>query len=63
MWQTHMRTLMKRKRSMETAQIIDEAINEWYLLHDKPVPQWKTKKNPDWWEEYLISLGIDPRNP
>ena len=48
---------------METAQIIDEAINEWYLLHDKPVPQWKMKKNPDWWEEYLISLGIDPRNP
>jgi hypothetical protein len=48
---------------METAQIIDEAINEWYSLHDKPVPQWRIKKDPDWWVSYLISLGIDPNNP
>ena len=24
---------------------------------------WKTNKDPKWWTEYLISLGIDPRNP
>ena len=27
------------------------------------VPEWKTQKNPEWWTEYLISLGIDPKNP
>ena len=27
MWRTHMQTLMKRKRSMEIAQIIDNAID------------------------------------
>jgi hypothetical protein len=63
MWQTHMQTLMKRKRNMEVAQIIDEAINEWYSLHNLPVPDWKIKKDPDWWREYLIDLGLDPNNP
>ena len=57
-----MQTLMKRKRNMEIAQIIDKAINEYYLLHNKPVPNWK-KKDPDWWIEYLKSLDIDPMNP
>lgn len=61
-WKTHMQTLMKRKRNMEVAQIIDEAINEWYSLHDQPVPKWK-RKDPDWWIEYLIRLGMDPNNP
>ena len=58
-----MLTLMKRKRNMEIAQIIDEAINEYYSLQGLPVPDWKQKRNPDWWEDYLNSLGIDPRNP
>ena len=58
-----MLTLMKRKRSMEIAQTIDEALFRYYSEQGKPVPQWKTKKNPDWWEDYLNSLGIDPRNP
>lgn len=53
---------MKRKRNMEIAQIIDEAINEYYSLHNKPVPNWKNK-DPDWWIEYLKSLDIDPMNP
>jgi len=60
-WQTHMRTLMKRKRNMEIAQIIDEAIREYYSLQGLPVPNWK-RKDPDWWTEYLISLGLDPKN-
>ena len=62
-WQTHMQTLMKRKRNMEIAQIIDEAISEYYSLHGLPVPDWKTKKDPCWWTEYLKQLGIDPKNP
>ena len=63
MWRTHMQTLMKRKRSMEIAQTIDKALYDYYFEQGKDVPQWKTKKNPDWWDEYLEDLGIDPRNP
>ena len=63
MWRTHMKTLMKRKRNMEIAQIIDKTLDEYYSEQGKEVPQWKTKKNPDWWDEYLEDLGIDPRNP
>lgn len=62
-WRIRMRTLMKMKRNLEIAQIIDEAISEYYSLQGKPVPNWKYKKNPDWWVEYLESIGIDPSNP
>ena len=62
-WQMHMQTLMKRKRSMEIAQTIDDALLEWYSERGLPVPKWKKKKDPDWWTEYLKQLGIDPRNP
>ena len=30
MWQTHMQTLTKRKRSMEIAQTIDKVLEEYY---------------------------------
>ena len=62
-WTMHMQTLMKRKRNMEIAQTIDEAINEYYSLQGKPVPNWRYMKDADWWIDYLESLGIDPRNP
>jgi hypothetical protein len=63
-WQTHMRTLMKRKRSMEIAQIIDESLYEYYVIErGEEVPNWRYIKDQDWWLEYLKSLGIDPRNP
>ena len=55
-WRIHMQTLMKRKRNMEVAQIINEAIEEWYSERDLPVPDWKMKKDPDWWIEYLKEL-------
>ena len=55
--------LQKRIKQVQTAEKIDEAINEWYSLHDLPVPQWKSKRDPDWWREYLIELGLDPNNP
>lgn len=48
---------------MEIAQIIDSAIFEYYSEKGMEVPKWKTKKNPEWWTEYLISLKIDPQNP
>ena len=47
---------------MEIAQTIDKAINDYYVEQGKLVPKWKQKRNPDWWTEYLIRLGLDPRN-
>jgi len=44
---------------METAQIINEAIEEYYFLQGKPVPRWKMEKDPQWWIEYLKELEID----
>jgi hypothetical protein len=55
-WRIHMLTLMKRKKNMEVAQIINEAIQEWYSEQGLPVPKWKMKKDPDWWTEYLKEL-------
>jgi len=48
---------------MEIAQTIDEALFRFYSDKGMKVPQWKTKKDPEWWTEYLIGLGIDPKNP
>lgn len=62
-WQMHMRTLMKRKRVIETAQTIDRALWEWYSDRGLEVPDWKTQEDPQWWIDYLNELGIDPTNP
>ena len=62
-WQTHMQTLMKRKRVIETAQTIDRALWEWYSNKGLEVPDWKTREDPQWWIDYLNELGIDPTNP
>ena len=62
-WSMRMQMLMKRKRSMEIAQIIDEALEEHYSELGLPVPNWKQKKDPDWWLEYLKELGLDSDNP
>ena len=62
-WKMYMQTLMKRKKNMEIAQTIDEVLFRFYSDKGMKVPEWKTQKNPEWWTEYLISLGIDPKNP
>lgn len=62
-WQMHMQTLMKRTRIIETAQIIDQALWEWYFEMGLEVPDWKTQEDPQWWIDYLNELGIDPTNP
>ena len=62
-WQTHMQTLMKRKRNMEIVQIIDDALEEHYAELGLPVPNWKRQKDPQWWIDYLNDLGIDSDNP
>ena len=62
-WSMRMQMLMRRKRSMEIAQIIDEALEEHYSELGLPVPNWKQRKDPDWWLEYLKELGLDSDNP
>jgi len=62
-WQTRMETLMKRTRNMEVKQIIDETLFKYYFDRGLEVPQWRMKRNPDWWISYLNELGIDPNNP
>ncbi len=55
---------MKRKRSMEIAQTIDEALYQYYgVERDEEVPNWRYIKDQAWWIEYLKELNIDPRNP
>ena len=63
MWSMHMQMLTKRKKNMEIAQTIDEVLFRYYSDRGMQVPEWKTKKDPDWWTDYLISLKIDPKNP
>ena len=49
---------------MEVAQIIDDALYEYYVVErGEKVPNWMYIKDEDWWMEYLKSLGMDPRNP
>ena len=55
--------LMKKKRNMEIAQTIDDALEEHYSELGLPVPNWKRQKDPQWWIDYLNDLGIDPENP
>ena len=44
---------------METAQIIDDALFEWYSERGLEVPNWKRGKDPQWWIDYLNELGIE----
>ena len=62
-WRMHMLTLMQRKRNMEIAQTIEDSLKEYYDSIGKPVPKWRINRNPQWWTDYLISLGLDPENP
>ena len=55
--------LQKRIKQLEISEKIDAALHEWYSEQGRPVPDWKQKKDPDWWREYLIDLGLDPNNP
>ncbi len=58
----HMQTLTKRKRNMEIAQTIDEALHQYYSDRGLEVPQWKMQRDPQWWTDYLQELNIDQKN-
>ena len=63
-WKTHMQTLMRRKKNLQIAQTIDDALYQYYTVErGQDVPNWRYIKDAQWWIDYLKSLGVDPRNP
>lgn len=49
---------------MEIAQTLNESLHQYYTVErGLSVPDWRTNKDPEWWSEYLMELGLDPRNP
>jgi len=63
MWKTHMQTLMRRKKNLQVAQIIDDALYQYYVVENNlPVPNWRYIKDQDWWIKYLEDMGLDPKN-
>jgi hypothetical protein len=62
MWQTHMQILTKRMKNMEVKQIIDDALFEYYSERGMEVPNWRMRKNPQWWIDYLRDLGLGENN-
>lgn len=48
-----MEMLMRRKKVIETKEIIEQAIWEWYFERGLEVPNWKMQKDPQWWTDYL----------
>ena len=59
----NMKFLWTRIKKIRTAEIIDSAIQEYYDTKGMLVPKWKMEKNPQWWVDYLVELGMDPNNP
>jgi hypothetical protein len=45
-----------RKKVIETKEVIEQAIWEWYFERGLEVPKWKMQKDPQWWKDYLASL-------
>ena len=61
-WTIRMQMLTKRKKNLQIAQTIDKSLYDYYSELGLDVPKWK-RKDPEWWQQYLITLGIDPTNP
>ena len=58
-WNQYMMTLTRRKKQLETAEIVSQAISDWYLENGLPEPDWKIQKDPEWWTSYLDTLKTD----
>lgn len=50
---------MKKKRILETKEIIEQALFEYYFEKGQDVPNWRMQKDPDWWTNYLRELSGD----
>ena len=48
---------------MEVAQIIDDTLFEYYSERGLEVPQWRMRKDPQWWIDYLAELDNEDQNP
>lgn len=46
---------------MEVAQIINDALLEYYSDKGLEVPKWQMQKDPEWWVDYLMEIE-DGRN-
>ncbi len=55
-WKIRMEILMKRMKTIEISEKIEDAINQWYFDHGMEVPKWKVQKDPQWWIDYLKEL-------
>jgi len=53
---------MKKKRILETKEIIEQTIWEYYFEKGLPVPRWRMQKDPQWWSDYLEELNDDRNN-
>ena len=63
-WTIRMKMLTRRKKNLQIAQTIDDALHEYYVIErGQEVPNWRYVKDQDWWQEYLIRLGLNPNNP
>ena len=47
---------------MEIAQTIDNVLYGYYSEKNMEVPNWKQKRNPQWWIDYLNSLNLNENN-
>ena len=56
MWKTHMEILMRKAKIIETKEIIEQAIWQWYFERGLEVPNWKMQQDPQWWTDYLKDL-------
>jgi len=58
----NMDQLQRRIRQVEIADTIRSAISQWYFEQGIPEPRWEIQRDPQWWKDYLLDLGLDPNN-
>ena len=47
---------MEKAKILETKEVIEQTIWQYYFERGLPVPRWKMDKNPQWWLDYLAEL-------
>ena len=47
---------MRKAKIIETKEIIEQVIWQWYFDRGLEVPNWKMQKDPQWWIDYLKDL-------
>jgi len=43
-------------KNIEISRKIDQSLWEWYSERGLEVPNWRYKKDPQWWTDYLKEL-------